>query len=48
MAHLWQWEFGSPYKNGYHNTEWAGKMIEIGLMPSDTGLPNGKKMYGKT
>lgn len=42
MAHLWQWEFGNPSRNGYHNAEWAGKMIEIGLMPSDTGQPGGK------
>lgn len=42
MAHLWQWEFGTPSRNGYHNKEWAEKMIEIGLMPSDTGQPGGK------
>ena len=42
MAHLWQWEFGSPSRSGYHNAEWAEKMIEIGLMPSDTGKPGGK------
>ena len=24
------------------NTQWADKMIEIGLMPSDTGLPGGR------
>lgn len=33
QCHLWQWEFGNPSRNGYHNKEWALKMIEIGLMP---------------
>ena len=27
---------------GYHNKEWAAKMREIGLMPTDTGQPGGK------
>ena len=43
QVHLWQWEFGSPSRNGYHNKEWAGKMEEVGLMPSDTGKPDGKR-----
>lgn len=43
MCHLWQWEFGSPSRGGYHNKEWARKMIEVGLMPSDTGKEGGKK-----
>lgn len=43
QAHLWQWEFGTPSRTGYHNKEWAEKMEEIGLMPSDTGAPGGKK-----
>jgi len=42
MAHLWQCEFGNPSRYTYHNKEWAAKMIEIGLMPTDTGLPGGK------
>ena len=41
MAHLWQWEFGNPSRNGYHNREWAAKMKEIGLIPSNTGQPGG-------
>ena len=43
MVHLWQWEFGQPSRNGYHNREWARKMIEVGLIPSDTGKPDGKQ-----
>lgn len=42
-VHLWQFEFGSPSRGGYHNQEWAEKMEEVGLMPSDTGEPGGKK-----
>jgi len=42
MAHQWQFCFGKPSKRAYHNKEWANKMIEIGLMPSDTGKVGGK------
>lgn len=47
MAHLWQQEFGKPSRRGYHNKEWAKKMEEIGLMPSDTGAPGGKPVGQK-
>ena len=43
MVHLWQWHFGSPTRKGYHNKEWGNKMESIGLMPSNTGKPGGKK-----
>ncbi|MFL5238835.1 MAG: SprT-like domain-containing protein [Rhizomicrobium sp.] len=43
MAHLWQFHFGKPGRRGYHNKQWAAKMIEIGLMPSHTGEPGGKQ-----
>lgn len=43
MAHLWQHHYGSPSRGGYHNREWAVKMREIGLIPSDTGQPGGKQ-----
>lgn len=43
QCHLWQWEFGNPSRSGYHNKEWADKMEQVGLMPSDTGQPGGKK-----
>jgi len=38
MAHLWQKHLGKPSRN-----EWANKMEEIGLMPSNTGAPDGKR-----
>jgi hypothetical protein len=43
MGHSWQSHFGSPGRTRYHNKEWADKMQNIGLMPSDTGRPGGKK-----
>jgi len=42
QCHLWQFEFGKPSRNGYHNKEWAMKMIDVGLMPTDTGQEGGK------
>src|SRR5437879_6486185 len=44
MLHLWQMEYGSPSRAGYHNSEWADKMESIGLMPSRTGEPGGKRV----
>lgn len=43
MVHLWQDAFGKPAKGGYHNRQWADKMLEIGLQPSDTAAPGGKE-----
>jgi predicted SprT family Zn-dependent metalloprotease len=43
MVHQEQHHFGSPSRNGYHNKEWARLMERIGLMPSDTGAPGGKR-----
>lgn len=43
MAHVWQALCGEPSRNGYHNREWGRKMEEIGLTPSNTGKPGGKK-----
>ena len=43
MAHLWQHHFGKPSRSRYHNKEWAAKMREVGLIPSDTGQPGGKE-----
>ena len=43
MAHLWQSHFGTPGRGRYHNGEWADKMESIGLMPSSTGRPGGKR-----
>jgi len=42
MAHQHQWHFGKPGRGNYHNKEWARLMIDIGLVPSDTGEPGGK------
>lgn len=41
MAHEWQHCFGKPSRGGYHNKQWAYKMAEIGLMPSNTSEPGG-------
>jgi predicted SprT family Zn-dependent metalloprotease len=43
QCHLWQHCAGKPGRRNYHNKEWAQKMESIGLMPSDTGMPGGKK-----
>jgi SprT-like family len=43
MVHLWQCEHGSPGRRGYHNAQWARKMIAVGLVPSSTGKPGGKQ-----
>ena len=43
MVHLWQFHQGEPPRRCYHDKEFAAKMEEVGLMPSDTGLPGGKK-----
>ncbi len=44
QTHLWQEHFGKPSRACYHNMQWAEKMESIGLMPSDTGRPGGKKV----
>jgi hypothetical protein len=43
LCHLWQAVFGRPSRAGYHNREWAEKMESVGLMPSATGQPGGKR-----
>ena len=43
QCHLWQHAYGKPSRHGYHNQEWAKKMIEIGLVPSSTGVDGGKQ-----
>lgn len=43
MCHCWQRHCGTPSRTGYHNKEWAMQMIAVGLMPSDTGAPDGKQ-----
>jgi hypothetical protein len=41
MAHVWQETYGEPSRRGYHNRQWAGKMREVGLQPTATGVPGG-------
>ena len=43
QCHIWQHQYGKPSRSGYHNKEWADKMEDVGLIPSDTGCPGGKK-----
>lgn len=43
MCHVWQAHYGKPSRKGYHNREWANKMIEVGLIPTDTGELGGKQ-----
>jgi hypothetical protein len=47
MMHAWQFAHGAPGRRGYHNREWADRMEAIGLMPSSTGHPGGKRVGGK-
>lgn len=47
MCHLWQFQFGTPSRGGYHNLEWAQKMTSLGLIPTTTGDLHGK-MVGQT
>jgi predicted SprT family Zn-dependent metalloprotease len=42
MCHLYMFEINKYSKNGYHNKKWANFMIEIGLMPSTTGMEGGE------
>lgn len=42
MCHLKQHHFGKPSRNGYHNKQWAGMMLRVGLVPTDTGAEGGK------
>jgi hypothetical protein len=44
MVHLHQHQYGRPGRGRYHNREWAKMMETVGLMPSTTGQPGGKKM----
>ena len=43
MVHVWQYTSGKPGRGRFHNVEWGNKMESIGLMPSDTGQPGGKR-----
>jgi hypothetical protein len=43
MCHLQQHHFGKPSRSGYHNKEWGRMMEAVGLIPSETGQPGGRK-----
>jgi predicted SprT family Zn-dependent metalloprotease len=43
MVHLWQHHQGKPSRSSYHNKQWAARMREVGLIPTDTGLAGGKE-----
>lgn len=43
MVHLWQHHHGEPGRGRYHNREWAAKMKDAGLQPTDTGTEGGKE-----
>jgi hypothetical protein len=43
MVHLWQCHFGKRPRTCYHDRQWADKMESVGLMPSTTGRPGGKR-----
>jgi predicted SprT family Zn-dependent metalloprotease len=43
MVHLRQHHQGNRSRQGYHNSEWADMMDAIGLTPSSTGEPGGKR-----
>jgi hypothetical protein len=48
MVHQWQHHFGRHRsRTAYHNKEWAGEMLRLGLRPSHTGEPGGR-MTGQT
>ena len=43
MVHLWQHHFGKP-SPAHHNLDCAAKMESVGLVPSTTGAPGGKRI----
>lgn len=43
MVHFWQQDHGKVSRTTHHNREWANKMEALGLMPSSTGVPGGKR-----
>lgn len=47
MVHLWQHHFGKAGRGRYHNKQWATKMKDIGLQPTDTGEEGGKETGDK-
>lgn len=50
MVHQWRHDFGplnrkgGKGQRGYHDTIWADKMEALGLVPSNTGEPGGRRL----
>lgn len=44
LVHLWQEVYGTPPRRAYHDRQWAAKMETVGLVPSSTGQPGGKRL----
>jgi len=42
QCHIWQYTYGKPSRNGYHNKEWASQMLWVGLIPSHNGQVGGR------
>jgi hypothetical protein len=43
MVNQWQQDYGHPPRRCYYDREWATKMAEVGLIPSTTGKPGGRR-----
>ena len=43
MVHLWQHHYGRPGRRGYHNRQWADKMLALGLIPRTTDGSGGRQ-----
>lgn len=43
QVHLWQDLYAKPGRGRYHNQEWADRMEDLGLKPSHTGHPGGRR-----
>lgn len=43
MVHVWQKAHGKMPRRGYHDKQWAAKMKEVGLHPSDTAQSGGRE-----
>jgi predicted SprT family Zn-dependent metalloprotease len=44
MVHQWQDDHGRKPRSAYHDKQWAAKMVEVGLIPSNTCRPGGKQI----
>lgn len=44
MCHCWQRQKGASGRANYHDDKWATTMEELGLKPSSTGAPGGRRV----